>query len=301
VIDVLRQIPRLIQLRRIWFSLYLVKAVLAFLFVIPFYLTTNSILASSSFSKSLLQEWDLSVIIELFSGRGEMIPVYIISFLIGAIVYLLIVQFINGGLYYIMVSGKSIDENGREFFAECGANFGRHLKITLLMLPIYLVLFVAGMSVINILDLVGKNIAGAGVMVWLIFKGGILMLIMLAASIFSDSTRAASAAFPEKGLRELFKAGAVFFRPEWLKLLWLYIITYFPFVLIWLLTESIALLITGHLPGAFSIFIELLLFQLSSLTRTGQKLWFLILLGKQYKTLCPGRFLPEQAELSLNG
>jgi hypothetical protein len=38
---------------------------------------------------------------------------------------------------------------------------------------------------------------------------------------------------------------------------------------------------------------------MASLARTGQKLWYLINVGKTYRDYNPGRFLPMQAELPL--
>ncbi|MCX6827159.1 MAG: hypothetical protein NTV06_07845, partial [candidate division Zixibacteria bacterium] len=138
MVIVIKQLKKLIHIKSLWLSLYLLKAILSLLLIIPFYLGVNSFAASSSFVRKLITEWDFSAVVELFSGRTEIIPIFLITLLSGAIAYIIIMQFINGGLYYIIVSGNLKPVNWREFFAECGANWGMQVKITLLMFLIYI-------------------------------------------------------------------------------------------------------------------------------------------------------------------
>ncbi len=293
------QLRNLFKMRLLWLYLYLMKAILSFLFVLPFYMTFNGYMARSLFSKSIIGSWDLSVILELFSHSEDFIPAYIVMLFIGALIFVILIQFLNGGLYYAVVSGKSASIKRREFFAECGLNFTTHIKITLLMVPIYLVLIPAGMFFVNIIGMAGGTLIGNGAVYLTLFKLLVLVLILLAASTFSDITRATSASFPEKSFGDILKIAADYFRPRLFRLVRLFIITWLPFFLIWLAVESLTLAAIGLSLGIFSIALEFFLFQVSAAARTGQKLWYLITIGSEFRKTNPGRFLPEQVELDL--
>ncbi|MCP4706529.1 MAG: hypothetical protein GY865_18175, partial [candidate division Zixibacteria bacterium] len=116
MINIFKQIGKLKTIKDLWVGMYLVKAGLSLLIVIPFYLVNNAVLSSSLFSKTLIDSWDLSVFVEMFIGRGELVSQYLIFVFVGAIVYVAIIQFINGGLYYLFVSGQYDKINWREFF-----------------------------------------------------------------------------------------------------------------------------------------------------------------------------------------
>ena len=139
---------------------------------------------------------------------------------------------------------------------------------------------------------------GTPALIFGLIKLLIMLLILAAASVFSDSARAASAAFPEKGLRSLLKTASDFFKPRLFMLMKIYIITYFPFFLIWLLVEWLALGVTEGIGGLAGIGIEFFLFQAAAVSRTGQKLWYLLCLGSEFHSQYPGRFIPEQTELN---
>jgi len=298
--EMFRHIRRLVQFKSLWLFFFFLKAIMSVLLVIPFFLTTNGILSSSLFSKGLISDWDMSVIIELFSGRGEIIPVYLISILIAAVIYMVIMQFLNGGLYYLIVSGETAPVKWNIFFAECGVNFIMHIKISLMMLLIYIILLPAGMLFVNVLGLAGGNLVGKSVLMMMFFKLGVLAVILLAASFFSDSIRAASAAYPEKSFGEVVKIGARYFRPRLLTLLGIFVLTFLPFLLVWGAVEWLAIQSVEIMAGMIGIIVEFLLFQISAFTHTGQKLWYLFYFGRDFNSQNPGRFLPKQAELPLS-
>ena len=78
-----------------------------------------------------------------------------------------------------------------------------------------------------------------------------------------------------------------------------FLVTYIPFLIIWFLAEWLSLQSVAVLTGMIGILLEFVLFQLASAARTGQKLWYLLFLGRDFRSASPGRFLPEQVELSL--
>jgi len=294
---VLNQLRGLAALRSMWFFLYLLKAIIALLVSIPFFVTVDSILSSSIFGRSLLQTWDMSVFVELFSIKGDAVAPLLMTVFIGAIIYIILMQFINGGLYYAVVSRKFGQTSRRDFFAECGANIGTHIKITLIMMIVYALLIPAGMFFLNIISFAGGNIMGTPALLFALFRLLIMLIILTAASIYSDSARAAAAAHPDKGLKEILRQGSAFYKPRLMRMLLAYTITYLPFIMIWLVVEWLALNVTGGFGGMIGIIIEFILFQIAAVSRVGQKLWFLLFFGHEYHSVDPGRFLPEQTEL----
>jgi len=296
----IKQLRYLFKIRKLWLYLYLLKAILSFLITLPFYMTFNSDLAQSLFSKTIARSWDMSVILELLSHSENFIPTYIMVLFIGGIIFLALMQFLNGGLYYVIVSGKSDKINWGEFYAECGKNFGTHLKITLLMALVYLILIPAGMFLVNAISMIGGRLLGTAALIMSMIQLLILTLILLAASTFSDIARATSTAFPNKAFGEMLKIAADYFRPRMFRLVKYFIITWIPFFIIWMAVESLSLGVIGLSLGLFGIVGEFLLFQISAVARTGQKLWYLLIIGNDYRKINPGRFQPEQVELNLS-
>lgn len=295
----LAQCRFLSKMRSLWIYLYLFKALISFLMILPIFVTVDSVLSTSLFGKSLLESWDVSVFTELIALKSEAIPAIILSIFAGGVIYLILMQFINGGLYYLTVSRRMDSVNWRDFAAEGIAGFSTNVKITLIMLIVYALLIPAGMFIVNLIGMIGRQMAGQASASLMFLNFLIMMSILTAASIFSDSTRAASAANPDMSFRDILKHGSDFFKPRLGRLFLYFILTYIPFFLIWLLVEWLALKATGGVGGTIGIIIEFLLFQLAAFTRTGQKLWYLIVLGREYHAVDPGRFIPEQTELSL--
>ncbi|SYZ73258.1 membrane hypothetical protein [Candidatus Zixiibacteriota bacterium] len=291
---------RLLRYRSLWLYLFLMKLIFSFLLVVPFFLESNGRLASSVHSGSLITDWNIGVLVELFTKQSELPVAFLLFIFAGGTIFAVLMQFLNGGIYFQIVSGEKEVIGRREFFAECGANFAMHLKIALFMMVVYLVLLPASLFLINMIGVAGQSLMGAAALVFLLIKGGIIFLIFLAASIFSDSVRAASAAHPDWPFKEILKSGSVFFRPNMTKALGIFLVTYVPFVLIWIAAESLSWGAVGLFGGMAGIVVEFLLFQVSSFARTGQKLWYLINFGLKYKDADPGRFLPEQVQLELD-
>ena len=290
---------RLKGYRNLWLGLYSVKAILALAVAVPVFLSSNSVLSSSQLSRQLINSWDISVLVQLVLQKGDAIGLFIAMIISIIILYLLIMQFVNGGLYFIIVSGRKLSEAGKDFFAECGARFLGHLKVTLLIILVYMMLLFSGMFIVNMFGVFGRDLIGFPALVFMFGKLIIIFLILMAASIFSDSARAAIAVEPEKPFKEILKLAGDFFRPRFTRLIGIYIITYLPFIVIWLLIEYLALMTIGSIGGLIGIFLEFLFFQIVSMARTGQKLWYLFYLGGEFRNFHEGRFVPRQSELNL--
>ena len=295
----IRSAKKSVDARMLWLGLYLLKAILAMIVALPVYLTANAALSKAVFSKSLINSWDVSVLVELILQKGDAIGMFAGYLLAAAVLYLIVTQFINGGLYFVTVSGKKLSEVKSEFWNECGSRFFGHFKITLLMLVVYMMLLFSGMFIVNVFGAFGQNSIGPPALLFLFGKLVIIFLILLAASVFSDSARAALAADPDKTFKEILKIAADFFRPRFTKIIGAYIVTYLPFIIIWLIVEYLALAVTGGIGGLVGIFLEFVLFQMASSARTAQKLWYLFYLGSHFRASHSGRFVPQQVELKL--
>jgi hypothetical protein len=297
--EMLSQLKNIRLLKKLWIGLFLLKFVMAGLIILPFTLVANSDLSLSAFSRSLVSDWDLSVILELFAQSPDFIPMLLGGVFAGAIIYLVIMQFLNGGIYFLMVSGRFENIDWREFFAECGGGFRHNIYITFLMFPIYLIFLISANVFVNMISFAANDLVGKTALVMMLIKLIIIFLVLLVVSIFADSARSAAAAYPDKNFREILKTAADYFRPRFRNITLIYILTFIPFLIVWGLVEKGALLATGHFAGFIGVALEFLLFQISSFVRTGQKLWFLACLGKDFRLLYQGRFLPKQAELRL--
>jgi len=300
MVGIFKQIKHLPEIRILWFYLYLLRAVLSGLLILPIFMTVNSLLSVSGFSRGILTSWDMSVIVELVRQAGDSLPALIMIIFIGALIYLFLMQFINGGMYYLLVSGRTAEIDWRQFFAEGAACFGQNMRISLLMIVIYLLLIPSGIFFVNILNLVGGNFSGTVAMILTLIKFFIILMFLLAASIFSDSARAAIAVYPDKTFKEIIRISSDYFRPRIFKLMKIFLITFVPFFIIWMVVEWLAIQATGLSLGIIGVFLEFILFQIAAFSHTGQKLWYLLILGRSFRQKNPGRFLPSQVELNFD-
>lgn len=296
---ILSSISKLYNLRLLVVFLYLAKLIFALAMVLPIFLTVDSSLAFSVLSNSLLQHWDMSVIVEIINSHtGALLPLLAVI-ISGLILYVLLTQFINGGIYYLAGMGRSKNVDWREFFAECGVNFGFHFRITIMMTLVYLLLLPACFFSANFIGLYGADHIGLWARVFFFLQVGFIFLILTIASTFSDTARLAGSAHCGEPIKEILSKAADFYRPRLFKLLGVFIVTYVPFVIIWLIVEYFAYEASGAYPGLIAILIELILFQIASFSRTAQKIWYLISIGYLYRQHDPGRFQPQQTDLFL--
>ena len=60
MLEVFRQIARLIKLKNVWLGLFILKAGIAIFLALAFYLANNSYLSTSLYSKGLIRAWDFT-------------------------------------------------------------------------------------------------------------------------------------------------------------------------------------------------------------------------------------------------
>jgi hypothetical protein len=256
----------------LWTGLFLGKLVLALLVVLPVMALVNTSVDSSVFAAPLLHVWSLDVIIEIVLTRPNLMPVFLLTLAFFALLVFLLKQFLNGGIYGSLMRGATLD--ARSFFAEAGALFGGNLKISLFMLPVYIILAIVALIIVPVFPRDGFGHYQTGAMVGLAGRAALLYIIFIVGGIFSDLMRLHLTVHPQARFATNLRAMIDLYRRRFVKLNGLYYLYFIPFVLVWLLIERLALLATGGLNNVIGVMAEMLLFQICSWLRTGQSLLF---------------------------
>lgn len=250
---------------------YGVKLVLALLFTLPIFVLTSVRTDYSSFATPLVTRWDMNIISELLhaaTGVGPTMIVVLFSFIIIAFV---IKQFLNGGLYSTFVTGRCSRES---FLSECARQTGSNFKISVFMLPIYLLLVFTGAQLSRLIPLSLTGYFGQAA------TGGAIARIVLVAAfviigiLISESLRIHRAAYPLRSGKRRIQDALNFLRQNGVRLYGYYMVYLLPFVAIWLLIELAAVYISAGMASGLGVLLELLLFQICACVRTGQSLLF---------------------------
>ena len=256
----------------LWTGLYLAKLLLVVVVVIPVMSRVNGSIDNSLFAKPLLSEWSLDVIGEILVNHPDLFPAFVLALVFFALIVFFAKQFANGGIYVSLYRGGML--SARSFFGEAGAQFGGNLKITVLMIPVYIALALVAFLIV---PLVPKTLGGSfqnGALTSLAIRMALLWVIFIPGGILSDLLRLNLAARPEIPIKQHWHEVLRLYRRRFVKLNGLYYLYFIPFVAVWLIAEKLALVITGGLANLGGVMIELALFQTCSWLRTGQSLLF---------------------------
>ncbi len=255
-----------------WWGLYLAKLALAMLVALPLLVQIHADLETSRYAAPLLKEWSFGVIAELAGTRPNLTTSFVLFLLMVAILALVVKQFLNGGIYSSFLQNRALSM--RAFFSECAAQFAGNIKISLLMAPIYLIALIAGTYLARLVPggLLGRF--GNALAYVTILKYIVIYVLVVLTSILSEFVRIRFCANPDSRIADCMKAGLNFYRAHWVQSIGVYGVYFIPFVLLWLGIERLALLVTGGFQNMAGVVIELILFQVCSLARTGQSLLF---------------------------
>lgn len=280
--------------RYVWLALHLTKVCLTLLFTIPILLTVNSRLGYSTFAQPLLENWSLDVIMELIGTSDNVLSVFLSVLVCYLVPLFLVKQLLNGGVYWAMLQREDI--TARAFAAECLRGFRGNLKISLLMLIVYLP---AMILVVMIVSVIPESIgASFGPAAWLplFLRMAVTWFVLIVASIFSELLRLRHCTDPDEPLKDA--AGFVFghYLRRLVKYNALYHVWFIPFVVVWAAVELSAGGITAAIAGGLGVLAELVLFQLCSLARTGQSLLGTATIAGAFATASPGRFAATPKE-----
>ncbi len=272
----------------LWNWLYLVKLCLALVFTLPILTVISAKIDYSTFAAPMLGEWSFDVVTELLGTSPDLVPVFLSVLLFYAMVMFLIGQFLNGGIYTSFLSHQRLGV--REFFAEGAGLFKTNLKVSLLMLAPYAVLFVVfGLtSALVPSDLTGHfGLAAVG---GLGLRAAILYWLFIFGSIYSQIMRLILTGAPDLPILRAVRPALDFYLRRVVKLNGIYYLYFVPFVLVWLLVEYACASLTGALGSLVGVMIEMFLFQACSWLRTGQSLAFAATAAPLVRAAYPGRF-----------
>jgi len=250
--------------------LFLSKLTLAAIISVPLLVMLNSTIENSRYARVLLTDWSLDVFSELIHARENVLVYFLIGLVFYAVVVFFFKQFINGGIYRSLLVERRLTVH--QFFGECGARFGDHVRITLVMLVLYVFLFLIGFVVGSIVPREPFLRFGEISMYPLFLHVAVIYPFLILGTILSDLLRLQLASQPDRPFKRQFQSALEIFRTRFVKLNGIYYLYFLPFVIVWLLIEFLSVQVTRGLGNMFGIMLELILFQICSFLRTGQSL-----------------------------
>ncbi|MEW6050929.1 MAG: hypothetical protein AB1644_07705 [Candidatus Zixiibacteriota bacterium] len=254
----------------IWYGLYVGKLALSLLVAVPVLVLIHAVVDRSVFAQAVSREWSLGVISELVAAKENLLSSFMLMTLALAAAAFLLKQFLNGGIYTSLVSsGKP---GIRRFFAECGGRFTDHIRISLIMAPIYLALAVVALVVVSLVPDRIFGLWGNAYLHTMILKVAITYVIILLGSLFSDVVRLHATVQSGIPVGTWFKLSLNYVGRHGVQTCVVYLVYFAPMVICWLLCERLALVATSRIQSLSGVVLELLLFQICSLFRTGQAL-----------------------------
>jgi hypothetical protein len=233
--------------RPLWLGLYFLRLLLTLVFTLPVLLVISPRLEYSQFARVMLERWSLDLILELVGVEKNLLMVFVSVLLVYALLVFIIKQFLNGGIYSILLSKHPFTV--RDFAAECAGQFRGHVIISLFMLIVYLLLLIAA--------------------------------IMIGGLIFSDLLRFRIANGKEEPFRDTLRKSADYYRTRFVQYIGLYYVYFVPFVGIWAIIEWLAVSLTSSSGSILGVLGEMILFQSCAFLRTGQSLLFTASVGRE--------------------
>lgn len=268
--------------RKLWLGLYALKLLLALAVTLPVLVLIQSDLDYSAFAKPLLSEWSVDIIGELILTNDNIFSAGML-FLIGTgLLAFLAKQFLNGGIYDSLLHGRPLNRD--RFFAQSARMFLQHLTISLWMLVVFVLLFLAAMLIGEFISGIARRVIPTLDLTRFSLRMVVTYSIVLLGAVFSDFVRFhrtltlqresldRSDAVGIGGIGQSFKAGYLLLVRKFFRSMGTYFAYFVPFVLIWLAIEGLALLTTGATGNLLGAVIEFVLFQLCAMARVWQSL-----------------------------
>ena len=283
----------------LWPGLYAGRLGLALLFTLPFFIIVDSGLSRSAFAEVLMQRWSVDVLAEYFATHENVFVNLLVFLIFLGLASFLVRQFIAGGIYHAYMSGSRTTL--ALFWSESGCRFKGHIKISALMIPVYAVLVIVGMIFSSLVpdDTFGPFLEDS--LKTNLLQVVIVFVLITPGLLISELLRLRLAASPEEKLSDAFRAVLNFLWRNIVRLYGSYLAYFVPFVVIWLVVEKSALMITGNLGNSLGVAVELILFQICALAQVAQSLLFVATVGPILRSEHPGRFRQTiQGELGLD-
>jgi hypothetical protein len=246
-----------------------------------------------------MSSWSLDVMMELFTVQPNVLTSFLVLLFFYGVAIFFLKQFLNGGIYFTYLSAEKT--NLFRFFGESARQFRGNLKISLIMILIYVIALLVGSFVSSFVPDHLFGYFGAGGIRLMLARTVIVFIFLIAAFVLSDLLRIRLAAFPDELLSVSFKAVLAFYRANFVKCYGVYLLYFVPLVVVSFLFERLSLVTTAAIAGMIGVIIELGLFQISALLQVGQSLAVTASLAPILKQDQPGRFKEvSQGEFELD-
>ena len=260
--------------RNLWFGLYVGKMILALVISLPVLALTQADLDYSGFARPLLQEWSIDIVGELILVKANVFSFGMLILATLAVLAFLLKQFLNGGIYDCLVNGSPLQ--GERFFAQSVRMFRSHLLVGIGMAFVFLLLFLTAALFGEMVSAIARRLIPSQDMTRFVIRVAVTYAVVLVGAVYSDYIRThltlSQRVIQPRGIGASFKAGYLFFIHHGVQSMSVYAAYFAPFVLVWLLVEGLALLVTAGMGNMYGAVIEFLLFQFCSLARVLQSL-----------------------------
>jgi len=166
---------RVVRSKRMWALLFAIQLIISLMLVLPLRGQWDAMLGHSLAGESMVQGNGVNLIFEFLVQRSHAVHIEQNLVLLGALFYLVLTIFLNGGILGVFTSDEGDFKIG-PFFNSAGAYFGRFLRLFLLSL----ICFGAALLIHGGLSALLKAIAGDSepAMVILKIAGWIFLLLL---------------------------------------------------------------------------------------------------------------------------
>jgi len=121
---------------------FVFKFAFSFMLLLPFYVMFSASFGRNFKALNFLEQLDISLLIDFLYHWRKILPIYFGMFVLVCIIGMLVFIFLSGGLWGVLRDRIRRPEGGfcmESFFGYCGKYFWAFLKLSLLLLVLYLV------------------------------------------------------------------------------------------------------------------------------------------------------------------
>lgn len=170
--------------------MFLFKFLSSLLVFFPLYLMLSSSFARNVKAANFLKGVDLSLIIDFVYHWRNSLPIYLVVFLVGCLVFFAIFIFLSGGFWGVLrddLIGRNKDSRMEKFFGYSGKYFSGMLKVSLLLMAFYFLALLIFLMLSSILSAVGGKMNAWDIFSWqMLGIGGIAVFLFSLVNMIGD-------------------------------------------------------------------------------------------------------------------
>jgi hypothetical protein len=164
-------------------GMFLFKFLSSLLLFFPLYLMLSSSFARNVKTANFLKGIDLSLIIDFVYHWRNILPIYLVVFFVGCVVFIVVFVFLWGGFWGTLrddIIGRCTNSRIEKFFGYSGKCFTGMLKVALLLTAFYFLALLVFLFLGSIISAIGGKFNA-----WEIFSGQVLGMGAIAVFLFS--------------------------------------------------------------------------------------------------------------------